>query len=423
MDKVYLRTLATHSDIGMKTASKLGRGIMKIRPLRIVVLMVSLLCGLASATDRYVSTCGSDSNDGTASDCSHTWRTIQHAANLAVAGWTIHVLPGTYAESITIGSAGTSTSRIVFVSDTKWGAKVTGDGSTYYAFGLESGAYRDIVNFDVTPNYTGASQGIEMVGIGDRAIGNHIHNLPGVSGGGAGVNVVADHQQVLGNKIHDIGNYLNPTQIALTHGINIEGSYVLVENNIVYRNQSWGIQQYYNTSNGTITNNTIADNGCGGLVIGTQGGTSSSYTTVSNNIVEHNGYNCGSNERGGIVEDDTNVHNDYYLNNDVYNNTPTPQIITLSGTNATLSGNIFVDPLFVSYTAGSGTNDYHLKSGSPAIDKGTTSGAPGFLGVPSADFDGNARPVNSIWDIGAYEYGSSTTTGLNPPTGLQATVN
>lgn len=42
--------------------------------------------------------------------------------------------------------------------------------------------------------------------------------------------------------------------------------------------------------------------------------------------------------------------------------------------------------------------DLHLCSGSPAIDSGTTQGAP------QDDYDGNIRPQGAGYDIGAYEY-------------------
>lgn len=56
------------------------------------------------------------------------------------------------------------------------------------------------------------------------------------------------------------------------------------------------------------------------------------------------------------------------------------------------------DPLFVTPAWGK-TGDYHLKNGSPAIDKGTS------IGAPELDLEGNKRPQGSGFDIGAYEYG------------------
>jgi hypothetical protein len=52
--------------------------------------------------------------------------------------------------------------------------------------------------------------------------------------------------------------------------------------------------------------------------------------------------------------------------------------------------------------------DFHLVSGSPAIDKGTNLSATGF----ATDIDGHSRPQGSAWSIGAYEF---STTQLASP--------
>ncbi|MFS2215010.1 choice-of-anchor Q domain-containing protein [Telluria sp. Tellsp104] len=57
--------------------------------------------------------------------------------------------------------------------------------------------------------------------------------------------------------------------------------------------------------------------------------------------------------------------------------------------------------------------NYHLKPGSPAIDTGLN--RTGANGVPAADFDGDARPVNKI-DIGADEVGAAPPPDLPAPT-------
>ena len=62
-------------------------------------------------------------------------------------------------------------------------------------------------------------------------------------------------------------------------------------------------------------------------------------------------------------------------------------------------GNLSRDPMFSSPAWGQ-TGDYHLQAGSPAIDAGSSQGAPAI------DLDGNVRPAGGGYDIGAYEYGS-----------------
>jgi len=52
-----------------------------------------------------------------------------------------------------------------------------------------------------------------------------------------------------------------------------------------------------------------------------------------------------------------------------------------------------LDPLFVDYF----NNDFHVKTGSPAIDAGKT------LGSIIEDLEGNSRPTGVAYDIGAYE--------------------
>ncbi len=68
------------------------------------------------------------------------------------------------------------------------------------------------------------------------------------------------------------------------------------------------------------------------------------------------------------------------------------------------TGNINADPLFVN----TGIGDYRLQEGSPAVDQGTSTGAPDI------DLLGVARPINGLWDMGAYEGGVST--ALDPQT-------
>jgi hypothetical protein len=69
------------------------------------------------------------------------------------------------------------------------------------------------------------------------------------------------------------------------------------------------------------------------------------------------------------------------------------------------------DPKFVNAAA----NDFHLQSGSPAVDRGAT--VSGF----NYDFDGTMRPQGGAWDIGAFESGGADPTSRLPaPTNLRS---
>jgi len=130
-------------------------------------------------------------------------------------------------------------------------------------------------------------------------------------------------------------------------------------NNLIYNNNNMGIW----ASNGIeLYNNTIYGNGGAGIQA-TDGG-----TVVRNNIVYRNG-----------GED-----------------------INLSGGNA--SNNLTSDPLFANPSQG----DFHLTSGSPAIDAGIS-----LPEVPT-DFEGTPRPQGSAYDIGADEYGSGVSSSPTP---------
>jgi hypothetical protein len=92
----------------------------------------------ATGNTYYVSTTGSDSNNGLGTDNSHAWLTINHAAQVMVAGDTVNIEAGTYSGEIIPANSGTAVNPItytnynsgsVIINDT--GLNLGGQGAVY----------------------------------------------------------------------------------------------------------------------------------------------------------------------------------------------------------------------------------------------------------------------------------------------------
>jgi uncharacterized repeat protein (TIGR02059 family) len=112
---------------------------------------------------------------------------------------------------------------------------------------------------------------------------------------------------------------------------------------------------------------------------------------INNIIMNFNGYNGAP-----VYLTGASVYTNLYIQNNVFYNNGNSNEPLFSGTPGSYFSTtpIKTNPLFVS----AGT-DFHLQSGSPAIDAGKD------LGL-TTDFELNTVPFNSLPDIGAYEYGS-----------------
>ncbi len=338
-----------------------------------------LSAGPSGSLNYYVSAGGSDATgDGSSS---HPWATIAHAASEIGPGATVHVAGGTYQGSFQTYASGTSTARITYISDEKWGAKLVGAKRSTWA---NFGSYVDIVGFDVTGL---GLNGLYIEGDHTRIIGNNVHNILNStcpSMGGSGINLNATNADAIGNFVHDNGPF--PSPCGYVHGIYFLKAGGHAFNNISFRNAGYGIHLWHDASNIVIANNTLFKNLFGGVVIGAGPGTMNDYTVVINNIVYDN-------TRGITETGSTGAHN-IFQNNLLYQNTLRNYRLQ---NGLTLTATVSADPQFVNYT-GDASGDYHLRSSSPAIDAGTKNDAP------QTDFDGVTRPQGRTWDIGAYEY-------------------
>jgi parallel beta-helix repeat protein len=370
----------------------------------LAALSFSLISLNAFSADLYVSVNNSKATDATSNlgtDPNIPLKTINRAAALAKSGTTVHVAAGTYYENIHNQIGGSATARIRFVSEPKWGAKVVGSGTEYTWW--SDGSYVDIVNFDIS--------GSGRLGIANNAShnliqGNHVHNLT-VSGscsggGGAGIdntNYSGSGNQIIGNLVHDIGV---PGACNGVQGIYVSDTGATVLNNIVYRASAYGIHLWHAANQVTVMNNTVFDNGSsnvgGGIVIGvgdSPGGVQLHDVLVANNIVYKNpgraiSEYCYDSAMSCIGSNIT------VTNNIVFGNGQAVYVPV-----GKLANSYSYDPSFVNYQV-DGTGDFHLKGVSYAIDRGVSSS------ILTTDFDGNLRPTGPGYDIGAYEYQSTT---------------
>jgi len=354
----------------------------------------------------YIATTGSNTNNGTSA--ATPFATFAKANSVVVAGDTVNVADGTYNETPVLNKSGTSTSRIVWQSTNRWGAKINAvaDSGTGNNACVElSGAYQDFLGFDVSPG----SSTTNRVGLHSSSpVGFncfrrcHVHDISrtvvDAAGGNGGSGVLLDYFtgsnsppfasncEVTECVIHDIG--YGTTVTSLCFAVYVSQANAIVENNIIYRCGGWGVQTWHAGTAMVCSNNLIFSHRGGGIVIGT-GDAPLPTTSVPS-------ANCKTNNNE-IIDCPTGIHifgnvgtGNTWTDNLIWNcTTPVSSSVT-SG----VTGTITADPLMVNYQAAPGpwttplvnsTADYHLTSGSPARNAGTTSNAP------TIDYEGTTR--------------------------------
>ena len=333
----------------------------------VMIMTLTSVGGVSFAADStnnlYVSTKGSDTNDGS---LAHPFATIDKAARVATPGTVVHVAPGTYGAVRTVFS-GTSDARIVFISDVKWGAKIVGVNAWHIWY--NEADYVDIIGFDISGNgFNGIANAASYV----RMIDNHIHNVGNVDdmaanggNGGAGIcnaNYIATpghDNEILGNVIHEIGPYF---YAPLIHGIYQANGTAIIQNNMVYNTSGFGIHLWHYAADVIIDSNLVYGNLQGGIIVGR--GDSPHITdncVTSNNIVINN---FGGGGDPAVREGSANTGtNNTYINNILYGNQYN-SIYVITGQQPV--GTIYEDPQFVNFQP-DGSGDYHLLPASPAV--------------------------------------------------------
>lgn len=231
--------------------------------------------------------------------------------------------------------------------------------------------YNEILNCEIHHNVEANvgtrpdGHGIYMESSNNLVAGCTFHHCTGY-----GVHVYTGHTGYTANNnvIRNNIAYENSTVASSSAGILIgSGSGNIAYNNICY-GQPVGIMiGQPKSANNKIYNNTVYNNSLDGIQIRA----SALTTTVKNNIAYNNG---------------TDIHD--------------------FSTSTIKSNNYTSNPNFVNAGAG----DFHLQSGSGAINAGAT------LSEVPTDFENRIRPSGTSYDIGAYEFGG--TPAPIPPTSI-----
>jgi parallel beta-helix repeat protein len=398
-----------------------------------------------AATNYYVSNSGSNANSGLS--LADAFLTLQHAANVVMAGDTVFAANGTYAGFDLRNKNGTAGAPIVFkalgdnvlinqpgpirndginienadyvVIDGFISNNMPGNGNGIRVVlsdhcvvrncscdnnaerGIFTGFTDDIlIEYNVCTNSVD-EHGIYVSNSSDRPIvrynvcyGNNnigIHMNGDLSAGGDGI--ISD-AQIYGNILYENGQ---------AAGINLDGvQNPLIYNNLIFNNHfGQGIALFQQdgavvTSGAKIFNNTIIVPSDGRWGILVKNGANVN-TEIYNNIIinQHAWRGCIAAESTAQLSSDYNILND-------------KMSAAGDGSAAPLSDwqdlgldlhSLLADPLS-SIFASPANDDYSLLPNSQAVDAGTNAVAA----LVMDDLDGNPRPMGAAFDIGCYEF-------------------
>jgi hypothetical protein len=419
----------------------------------------------AVGTSYYVSASGSDANNGLST--STPFQTIQRAANLTNPGDTVYIMNGTYTHPAYTGGAypeaiveitrsGSAGNYITYkaypghsplLRATHSWTHITVEGASYIRIeGLQIQGNNDNITYDAayaqrynTGNAPTNTNGIYIRRNDAKTTyphhieirNNTIYKCPGAGIGSE----YADYLTIDNNNVHSNSWYT----VYATSGIslfhlhdtdNYTGYKNFVRSNISYNNETyipWNATGYISDGNGIIiddnkhiqdnqspyngrtlvANNLVFSNGGSGIH-----SYSSSHVDIVNNTAYLNARSSSLNWANIFADSSSDVN---ILNNISYARSGKPSNTNYSNTNVTYDYNIYyngntpavsgshdvvADPKFVNPSESAGA-DFHVQASSPSIDSGTSAYAPSY------DYSGNSRPLGSIYDRGAYEWGTS----------------
>lgn len=385
----------------------------------------------ATGSTYYVSASGSDFNPGTENQ---PWRTLQRAADTAIAGDLVLVNDGFYAGFRSVNS-GTANNPITFRARGSNAVINSRNSMTADNINIENNDYITVSGFKVMNS---ARDGIRI------AVARNVTVSNNTISGSRRFGILTGFAPAIQLINNDVSN-------SSEHGIYVSNSNSSNDNPVLRNNRSYnngqnGIQLNGDPNAGgdglltgaVIEKNVIRDNQLKGLSI-----ISSSDSIIRNNIIYNNGIQAGAGGIHIVEEIGTAVHSN---NNTIVNNTIVESRIAAIRINANNINNVvfnniaigrysvalegsgnFMDSasnfqststteLFVNQ----GLADFHLLNGASVINAGKA--AFGEKNAPSDDFDGNTRPQGAGFDIGAYEFVVNSVTGTTTPPATPPTI-
>jgi hypothetical protein len=376
-----------------------------------------LVPAFLNAATYYASPTGSDTNPGTNSQ---PFRTVARGIQAASAGDTIVLKDGTYPADTPLGGGSRSTWLLWINKSGAPGAPITlkaenkqkaildcgnaYNGSKtgcmgYIYLGNPGPAYwvfQDLVftrTYDIAflMNASTPAHDITVKGCRFEQIGQHVTaqttGMNGLYANQGHYNLVFD-----GNVFNNIGRLPGSTYMFNDHGLYLHSSNTTVINNVFYGSISgWGVQTASGFS-GLIANNTFAftAQNTGGQVM--LWDPASGGITVRNNVFYNPPGGVGVATCGLTASSCVLDHNLVY-GGSIGGRPGCGSSTTVCTSSNTSSGN----PGFVNASGG----DFHLTTGSPAIDAGVS-----VSGV-ATDADGVSRPQGGSLDLGAFEFASA----------------
>jgi parallel beta-helix repeat protein len=435
-----------------------------MKPSRIAAVL--FFCSFAWGNTYYVNQNAAGAADANPGTAALPWKTIAKSAMVAAAGDSVIVKSGTYAERISFsaGHSGTIGRKMVFKADPRRTVFMQG-------FNTSGANYLRVEGFDITTALGGWNGGGIWISASNlEIVDNYCHDIPGPgiqsnwSGGpwdsvyiGAnhvyhcqygmtvsGTNFLVeknevnrlfqydttgdcDYSRFFGDNITFRGNYFHGTIFSEVGNAHLDCWQTFDNNGEHAANITWdgnwcsecdeglmaeGIY-HHNTHDFTFKNNIFAHSAAWGLCV------SDGITNI--NVFNNTFYDIkyfgvgfgGSFTSGAVVKN--NIFSKCYDHAIIVNNGAAPvtedyNIFNSSTWNPVAAHDKYnVDPGFVDSAGG----NFRLKSTSPAVDAGTL--------VPVAtDYDGNARPVNGTFDIGAFEFTNAAVEWPRGEQGIQA---